>query len=114
MHVDDDGVRDLAQRARHQLAVDGGDRIVGPVHEGAAHGIDHQHARAGLGSIRAAPGPGAGGKLIGRISSAPAREDQIGLLVPDMIAEGYGVHAGVQQPAEIASAMPNRRPRSRH
>jgi undecaprenyl diphosphate synthase len=47
MHVDDDGIGAGTERAGGELALHRRERIVERVHEDAAHGIDHQHARAG-------------------------------------------------------------------
>ena len=47
-----------AQRAGGEFALDGGEGIVERVHEDAAHGVDHQDARAVLASTSAAPRPG--------------------------------------------------------
>ena len=69
MHVDDDGVGRLLERAGRELAIDRRKRVVERVHEDAAHHVDHEHARAVRASISAAPRPGVpGGKLIGRNS----------------------------------------------
>ena len=99
MDVDDDGVGGLAQRARHQLAVGGGERIVERIHENAAHGIDHQHARAVLGlDHRRATARRAGG-IIDRPDQfwRPLDENQRLLLVPGMIAERDRIGTSLDQ-----------------
>ena len=99
MDVDDDGVGGFAQRARHQLAVDGGERIVERVHEDAAHGIDHQHARAVLGLDHGRAAARRAGRIIDRPDQLRRAldENQRLLLVPGMIAERDGIGAGLDQ-----------------
>ena len=69
VQVDDDRVGAGFERAGGNLALDRCERVVERVHEDAAHGVDHEHARAVLRLDSAAPRPGVpAGKLIGRIS----------------------------------------------
>ena len=99
MDVDDDGIGGFAQGARHELAVDGGERIVERIHEDAAHGIDHQHARAVLGLDHGRATARRAGGIIDRPDELrrPLDEDQRLLLIPGMIAERDGVRAGLDQ-----------------
>ena len=59
MHVDDDGVGPLAERAGVELALDGGEGIVERGHQHPPHDVDHQHLRAPF-LVEAGPrrGPG--------------------------------------------------------
>ena len=99
MHVDDDGVGVAAERAGGEFALDRGERIVERVHEDAAHGVDHQHARAVLGLDHGGAAPGRAGRIVER-TDQPRRaldEHQRLALVPGMVAERDGVGAGVEE-----------------
>ena len=58
VHVDDDRIRHLPERAGIELPVDRGEGIVERVHVEAAHDVDDEDALAGVGidEVRAAPG----------------------------------------------------------
>lgn len=57
--IDHDGVSRLAQQTGFQFAFDRCEGIVGRLHEHATDRVDDERALAALGSIKAAPRPGA-------------------------------------------------------
>ena len=99
VHVDDDGVGHALERAGGKLALDRRERVVERVHEDAAHGVDHQHARAVARLDQRRAAAGRAGREVDR-AQQPRRaldEDQRLLLVPGMVAAGDHVGAGIDE-----------------
>ena len=99
VHVHDDRIRHLPERAGIELPVDRQEGIVERVHVEAAHDVDDEDALAGrrIDEVRAAPGRPCG--VIDR-SQKPrlALDEHEGLaLVPGVIAERDRIGAGIQE-----------------
>jgi hypothetical protein len=98
MDVHHRGVGDGSERAKGELAVGGGERIVEGVHEDAAEEVDHQDAVA-LGRVdQAGASPRRSGRVVGGADQPrlPLDEDEGFALVPGMVAEGDRVGPGAE------------------
>ncbi len=97
--VDQHGIRLFAERAGGKFAVDGGERIVQRIHEDAAHDVGHQHAGAVAGDEEVRSPAGCSRREVGGADQLrlPLDEDQRLALVPDVVARGDRVGAGVDE-----------------
>ena len=91
-----------APRFRPQASIsllDGAERVVEIAHEHAAHGVDHEHVGAVRRLEQAGAAPGrAFRKIDGPEQTVmPLDEDQRLALIPDMIAGGHDVGAGIEK-----------------
>jgi len=99
MHIDDDRVGMIAERAGRQFPLDRCERIVERVHEHPPHDLDNQNLRAVARRMHGRAAAGRARGIIGRAHQPvlPLDEDKRLALVPGMVAERDHIGAGIQE-----------------